>query len=70
MTKYKCEHEMHQVLMNDCPMSIATYFGWAYSVEVFGDRTRCLTCYLEDCRLQFEKFKKSGLAKKLESDAK
>jgi hypothetical protein len=65
MTKYKCGHAMHQVLMNDCLMSIATYVSWAYGVGVFGDKSKCLTCYLEDCRLQFERLKKSGLAKKL-----
>ena len=68
MTKYKCGHTMTMVLMNDCPMSIAAYFGWAYSVGVFGKRSKCFTCYLKDCKKDFERSKKLGLTKKVEKD--
>jgi len=45
MTKYKCGHEINEVIMDSNELSYMAYEDWSNSVGVFGTKEKCWECY-------------------------
>ena len=45
MTKYKCGHEINEVILNVDKLSMAEYLTWKDTVGFNGDKSMCWECY-------------------------
>ena len=50
MTKYhKCNHETNGlIILDDNELSLTAYIDWSESVGVFGDKSICWECWVDD----------------------
>lgn len=45
MTKYKCGHEINEVILDDNELSLMAYEDWHQTVGWKGDKSMCWKCY-------------------------
>jgi len=51
ITKYKCGHESKLVVMDNSPVSLATWMRWSETVGFHGDNSMCWKCWCKEQEL-------------------
>ena len=57
MTKYKCGHEINEIILDSNIFGMSAYFDWKDTVGFEGDESLCWVCY---CKLKGKEEKKNG----------
>jgi hypothetical protein len=52
MTKYKCGHECHTIIMNDNILGFLEWAFWRETVGFDGTKEQCFDCYLRDRKVE------------------